>query len=151
MQGDVACFLGPSSADSWRRGCVTAVGALSGFLLALLLAACSGNGASSPPPDFPSADVPLAPGSLSAFKKTGVVWDVSVAVGSEDEQRAALTLLLERGFTIIGQSDSASSEVSYSLANPSYAIRLGYDTATDDRQITYRVVQRAASDVVKPR
>ncbi len=142
---------GATSVSSWSSACSLRCGhsrttrALLGIFLALPLVACTQTDAVIESVDFPRSDVPLAVGTSSPVIKTGSMWNLSVAVDNEDAQRAALSALLDKGFQVIGQSDPASADVSYSLADPTYSVRLGFRKTDNNFSVAYGVAKRPNS------
>ena len=117
---------------------------LVGTLLIGALAGCSG-GAGHPteslPKGFPTA-VPVATTSVVSSEKAGDAWAVKVKVDGDKGQQAALQKLKDKGFVVIGTSGANSADRTYSLANSSYSVRIGFERSKGDHFVTYGVSAR---------
>lgn len=118
--------------------------ALAGALVVTALAGCTPTASVSLPKGFPTA-VPVASQELTASGKTGAAWNVTVKVADAAAQQAALTKLTTKGFAVIG-SAGAGDRKSYSLADATYSVRVGFERDGDDYLVTYGVAPRGGAD-----
>lgn len=112
---------------------------------ALLLAGLTGCTATPPadklPEGFPTS-VPVVQPVDSGSQQTGS-WQVRSTVADRDAQTAALKKLTDAGYTVIGELDTKTGKT-YSLANSSYSIRLGFEHVDGTYAVTYGVSARTS-------
>lgn len=115
---------------------------------ALLLSGCSNAPAPGPtatghglPSGFPTA-VPVAQPVESGSHDRGS-WRARSVVADSEAQQKALKKLEAAGFVVIGQTGDGD-ERTYSLADGTYSVRLGFERDGDDYVVTYGVSPRAA-------
>ena len=119
--------------------------AILGGTLALVatLTGCTGTAKPAPlPSGFPTS-IPLISNQVKEADTMGKAWTATVTVGSEADQKAALTKLTDNGFVVIGQSGAKAGSTSYSLADQTYSVRLGFGKNDAGYTVSYTIARRS--------
>lgn len=112
------------------------------FALVAALTGCTGGAQPEPlPSGFPTS-IPLISEEITDADTMGKAWTATVKVAGEDEQKAALKKLTDKGFVVIGESGKGSTKT-YSLANDKYSVRLGFGKNDDGYTVSYTIARRA--------